>query len=263
MPRLAVVSDSHLSAANPDADQNWEAVLGHLEATVPELVIHGGDITADGNNVADDLGYARAKLDRIPSPWLAVPGNHDLGGPETDPVLIHDRRDRYQEVFGDRFWTAELGSWRLVGLDSETLISGRVEDEPWWSWTAEQLRGDRPILVVLHRPVAPIADGEREVGRRFIGEPNRSRLRRLLDAGPVEVVISGHAHQWRNGRVDGIRWIWAPSTWAMVGRQAEPVLGHKAVGILELDLDAIDDAELVVPTGMVGHVFSGRPSVLG
>lgn len=263
MPGLVVVSDSHLAAGNHEAAGNWDAVLAHLEATGPDLVIHAGDISANGNDDPAELTNARAQLDRIPVPWLAVPGNHDLGGPEQDPTGIAERRTRYEAVFGDRFWTVEHRGWRLVGLDSETLSSGLAADEDHWAWTAEQLSGRGPILVVLHRPLAPIAEGEQEIGRRFVGEPHRSRLRGLLADAPVEAVISGHAHQWRSARVDGIRWIWAPSTWAVVARQAEPVIGHKAVGVVELDLDAVDEARTVLPVGMTPHVHDGRPTVLG
>jgi len=47
MARLTVVSDSHLSTRTPEADENWTAVLQHVLASRPDLVIHAGDLSLD------------------------------------------------------------------------------------------------------------------------------------------------------------------------------------------------------------------------
>jgi len=39
---VIIVSDTHLSPAAPEAEANWDAVLGHVSAAAPELVIHSG-----------------------------------------------------------------------------------------------------------------------------------------------------------------------------------------------------------------------------
>jgi predicted phosphodiesterase len=41
--RVTVVSDSHLSARNPDASRHWDSVVEHLAADPPDLVVHAGD----------------------------------------------------------------------------------------------------------------------------------------------------------------------------------------------------------------------------
>src|SRR5579859_7884059 len=77
--RVILVSDTHLSASAPQALANWDAALGYIGACAPELVIHLGDLSMDGAGNAADLRYGRAQLDRLPVPWRAVPGNHDIG----------------------------------------------------------------------------------------------------------------------------------------------------------------------------------------
>ena len=42
--RLAIVSDTHLSSATPEADANWDAVVRHVDETRPDLVLHLGDL---------------------------------------------------------------------------------------------------------------------------------------------------------------------------------------------------------------------------
>ncbi|HEX6420490.1 MAG TPA: metallophosphoesterase, partial [Acidimicrobiales bacterium] len=76
-PRLLVVSDTHLSPRTPEADTNWDAVVRHVAATRPDLVVHAGDVSLDGALAPGDLDHARRRLDRLPVPWRAVPGNHD------------------------------------------------------------------------------------------------------------------------------------------------------------------------------------------
>ena len=256
MPSIAVVSDSHISMANPDAGRNWDAVIEHLTVTRPDLVIHAGDVTARGLDSSVDLGHARSQLDRLPVPWLVVPGNHDVGVPDVAWRVTTRRRARFEAAFGPRFWVSEQGDWRIVGLDTEALASGHLDDEASWAWTADQLSTDRPTVVVMHRPLAPLADDEADADRRYLAEPGRTRLRRLLDEAPVEIVVSGHLHQWRNLVSGSIRWIWAPSTWAAIDPTVQPVIGEKTVGLVELDLAAPEQARLVRPAGIEHHLTS-------
>jgi hypothetical protein len=43
--QVFVVSDSHLSAATPEAPANWEGVLAHVTDAAPDIVLHRGDRT--------------------------------------------------------------------------------------------------------------------------------------------------------------------------------------------------------------------------
>jgi 3',5'-cyclic AMP phosphodiesterase CpdA len=77
--RVILVSDTHLSASAPQAQANWDAVVGYVGACSPDLVIHLGDLSLDGASDAAGLRRGRTQLDRLPAPWHAVPGNHDIG----------------------------------------------------------------------------------------------------------------------------------------------------------------------------------------
>ena len=50
-------------------------------------------------------------LDALPVPWLAIPGNHDIGdlGATSSPVDDR-RRAAYQEAFGPTTWSVPLGT---------------------------------------------------------------------------------------------------------------------------------------------------------
>lgn len=263
MPSIAVVSDSHLSPANPDGDRNWDAVVDHVARTEPDLVLHAGDISADGMDLDADLIHAKAQLDRLPVPWLAIPGNHDLGIPQPERELTMERRARYEDVFGDRFWVAEFDRWRIVGLDAEELVSDHADDEAAWAWTAERLATDRPTVVLIHRPVAPSAAGLPaddplpQNGRRYLPWPDGQRLFDLLVDSPMVALVSGHIHQWRSNSIAGSQWISAPSTWAVIDRDKQPAVGEKVVGLVEFELEAPERARVVRPAGIEQHISGG------
>jgi hypothetical protein len=65
--RVILVSDTYPSASAPQAQANWDAVLGYVGACAPDLVIHLGDLSLDGARNAADLRYGRAQLDRLPA----------------------------------------------------------------------------------------------------------------------------------------------------------------------------------------------------
>ncbi len=64
--RVILVSDTHLSAAAPQAQANWDAVVSYVGACAPDLVIHLGDLSLDGAGNAVDLRHGRTQLDRLP-----------------------------------------------------------------------------------------------------------------------------------------------------------------------------------------------------
>ncbi len=251
MSRLLVVSDSHLSPRAPEADSNWTAVVDYAATADVNLVVHTGDISLDGASQAADLEHARAQLDRLGVPWLAIPGNHDLGDITGPHNAINDqRRHRYETVFGDRFWSTELGRWRLVGIDIQDLLCDGPDTMQWWQWLSGQLATDHPVAVFQHRPMTPTAADEFDEPRRYVTEPARARLQALYANGRVEVVVSGHVHQWRSLPLDRGHHVWAPSTWATMPDSFQATIGTKTVGIVDLDLDQPDQASLVVPAGM-------------
>ena len=130
--RVLVVADSHLSERNPEAGRNWSAVVAHVEAVAPDLVIHVGDITADGAHHPEDLDHARDQLARIEAPVHVLPGNHDLGdnpfGAPPEDVIDATRLDRYRQVFDADRWCVEVGAWRLLGIDTQLFDSGLADD---------------------------------------------------------------------------------------------------------------------------------------
>lgn len=262
--RVLHVSDSHLAPGVPYGDANWAAVVEHAATTRPDLVVHTGDITLDGAVDPAQLAYARGCLDDLPVPWVAIPGNHDLGDFD-DPVrpIDDERRTLYAAAFGDDRWSHDLGGWRLVGFDVQTLASDLGAAGALAEWVAAELSRPGPTALFIHRPLRPWG-GADDNPHRYVNEPWRTRLDELVRRHEVRLVASGHVHQSLAHDHDGVRHVWAPSSWAALPDYIQPVIGVKQTGVVELGLgaDGAVDHRFVRPQGMadvVGGVDFASP----
>lgn len=247
---MAVVSDSHLSDRTPEAVANWRAAADDLAGDAPDVVVHAGDLVADGPGHAGDLPLGRRELDRLAAgldgacPVLAVPGNHDVGespgAPPPYPVVAPDLLARFRDVVGPDRWVHDVGSWRIVGLNALVMGSGlRDEEDAQWAWLAAALAGARHAVLVLHKPLAPPPDRpDAAAPHRFLPAADDARLRSVLAGTPVRAVVSGHVHQYRRHELGGVPQVWAPTTWAVLPEPLQPVIGEKTCGLLALSLEA-------------------------
>ncbi|MBX9931435.1 MAG: metallophosphoesterase [Methylobacterium sp.] len=104
MRRISQISDLHFGRTDPAA---VEGLVAELNGEPPDLIVASGDFTMAGRR--REYEEARAFLARLPRPWIAVPGNHDLSPyhitqrflkpfaryrryicPETEPVFEDD-----------------------------------------------------------------------------------------------------------------------------------------------------------------------------
>lgn len=261
MTQVTVVSDSHLSAGAPEAAANWDAVVEHVTATRPDLVVHAGDLTLDGAHRPDELLAARQQLDRLPVGWRAVPGNHDIGdnpglGWPSESEVDAARRQRWVDTIGADWWTTDLDDWTLVAVDAQLFGSGLDAEGEQWAWLEETLgegAADKPIVLVTHKPLTA---AETELAEapwyRFAPPVARRRLTDLIERRCVPLVLSGHVHQFRVLDVGSRRHVWAPTTWAVLPESLQPSYGAKRCGVVELGLAAGGefDVSMVEPAAM-------------
>jgi 3',5'-cyclic AMP phosphodiesterase CpdA len=259
--RVILVSDTHLSASAPQAQANWDTVLRYIDVCAPDLVMHLGDLSLDGAGNAADLRYGRAQLDRLPVPWRAVPGNHDIGdnpwpGAPAGGAVDGARHQRWLDAVGPGHWLVQVSGWTLLGVNAQLLGSGLEAEAAQWSWLDEQVgrhRGRQPIALITHKPVtAAGTELATAPPYRFWPPQARGRLARLFGGTPPALVISGHVHQYRLLRLNGTGHLWAPTTWAVLPDHVQPVLGAKRCGVVSLSLAAgtLQEQQLIEPPGL-------------
>jgi 3',5'-cyclic AMP phosphodiesterase CpdA len=263
-----VVSDSHLTTRVANTDRNWAAALRHIESAEPDLVVHAGDVSMDGARDPGELRDARTQMDKVPAPWRAIPGNHDVGDTvsahvDPDEFVTADRVARWRDLFGPDRWTADLGRWRLIGVNAQLFGSGLPAEAEQWDFMEDELGrllgAQRRLLLVIHKPVAASgAELAAAPAYRFVPTPARDRLWQGAQGAGVHAVLSGHVHQARVFEVDGVTQLWAPTTWAVLPETMQQTVGAKRCGVMQLELP--DDGplahEVVEPDGMAQLVIS-------
>jgi Icc protein len=176
------LSDTHLTAtpggpvSGADPDRRLAAVLRAWSdlGEQADLVVVSGDDADDASAEA----YARlaAVLQPLGAPILALAGNHDV--PEGVAA-----------AFGGAA-TAEVGAWRIVGLDSSRpeQVHGTV-DVPAALRLLDAL-DDRPTVVGIHHPPR-----SRSTHAWFRLDGAEDLLEGLARRPHVRAVISGHVHE--------------------------------------------------------------------
>ena len=216
--KIIQVSDTHLSRKWAYFQDNWEAFLDCINDERPDFIFVTGDMCFNGSKRADDLVYARRQMERLPAPWRAIPGNHDIGDTPPDPRLkgpiTTARRARYRRQFGPDFWVEDLGDWRFIGINAQLLDSGLTAENTQMKMLDSALgsANDLSIAILTHKPL--FIRNSNETGRSpsSIWPRSRKRLLSLCKQYSVKLVASGHRHCYRSMRYGSTRLIWAPPT---------------------------------------------------
>jgi len=262
--RIALITDSHLSPRAPECVANWHAARRAVERLSPELTVHLGDISLDGQTHPDELDFAAALVQRWPTEMRCLPGNHDMGDGSGEVPLDDALLASYLRLFGPDHWSLAVDSWLLLGINAQLLGSGTPQEFEQWRWLEALLACASPsttrTALFLHRPLARVRPSDPKDRGRYVARAARERL---LD-GPLRptlrLVISGHTHQYLDVVASGVRHVWMPSSGFVLPDEMQARVGEKLVGIGLLDLD--DETmrfDLCCPDGMVRHELSAMP----
>jgi len=267
--RIIFVTDSHLAPALGAFTDNWNAArnfVGHLVAhRLADLTIHLGDITMHGIDEPQQLHFARDLTRDWPTPLYFVPGNHDIGDNPPGPTnaaahpLDEVRLQQYRQLFGPDYWLREIGDWQLLGLNAQLFGSDTQSEIEQWRWleAALKARASRPTIVCLHKPLFRENPSDPQPHIRYVPLGPRQRLLAAVSALNVQLIISGHTHQYLNRRLQGLRHIWLPSTAFYIPDHYQERIGEKIIGLGALTLAAHTcEFDLVSPPTMMRHNIS-------
>ncbi|MFC0677869.1 calcineurin-like phosphoesterase C-terminal domain-containing protein [Lysobacter korlensis] len=167
-------------------------------APAADLGLTLGDVVARGRtDLYPSLDKATARLQ---TPWLHVPGNHDMdSGAGGDADALHS----FVQHYGPDTFAWEEPQATFVLLDDvirlppgqqPAYVGGlREEQFTFLERYLATVPTDRLLVVALHIPLFDAAPG-RETFRRA----DRERLFSLLQRFPKRLVLSGHSHAQRH-----------------------------------------------------------------
>ena len=189
MSVLLQISDTHFGTEQAPVVAALEALV---RDTQPALVVLSGDITQRATRA--QFGAARAFMDRLGVPWIAIPGNHDI------PLLqigarLFNPYGRYAEAFGTNL-EPEFSSpdWLVLAVNTTRWYrhaDGEVS-EAQIARVAQRLASATPAqrrVVVTHQPV--LVTRPEDESNRLHGAD--AALRRWAAAG-ADLVLGGHIH---------------------------------------------------------------------
>ena len=242
--QIALITDTHLSAAAAAFRENTDAARAWVARARPDLTVHLGDITVDGSKYPEQLPYARDVFADWPSALRFLPGNHDIGD-NVDPHhhSAHEARvnaarlARYHEAFGADRWSFQAEGWTIVGLNALLFGAGSDEERAQLAWLDEVLAATGgPLGLMLHKPLYRNGPADTERHHRYLPIPARLDLCERLAAKDLRFVLCGHTHQLRRVRIDGVEHVWAPSTAFIIPDGMQERIGDKIVGLMTLTL---------------------------
>jgi hypothetical protein len=151
-----------------------------VEELAPSRLLLAGDIAYQNGSAGDFADNFDPDWGRFRSIWLAVPGNHEYRT---------GKAAGYRAYFADAgglWWSRKVGSWRVIGLDSERV--GSSKQKRWLKRTLKKYNGT-PTLVMWHRP--RYSRGEHSDQRDTAG------LYRLVKRDKdVKLLLWGHDHDY-------------------------------------------------------------------
>ncbi|MCW6535430.1 metallophosphoesterase [Sphingomonas sp. MMSM24] len=230
-----------------DFVSNAVAAIDWINGDGFDLVIHLGDVTADGIAAPRQVEEAKTVLDRLDVPLLCVPGNHDIGdNPVPGRALGEKPFDAaalglFRTAFGADHWLYPAGDWALIGLNAQLFNTDSAEETRQFDWLCGALAAvDGPIGLFLHKPWLRVALSDQERHPRYVPLEQRLALAEVLAGHDLRFVASGHTHQLRRLAVDGVEHFWVPSTAFVVPDRMQEWIGEKIVGAAVLTLDGGD-----------------------
>lgn len=211
---IAHISDLHVLESPDPSNGSLAGNAARLHETIasicalqraPDIAVITGDISHEGTE--DDYAFCRSLLEKLPCPFLVIPGNHDdrkimrqvfpIAGADADP-------DFYQ-------FDCNAFPLRIIGIDTlePGQVGGSIRPEKL-DWIREALlHSEKPVLILMHHPPYPFGhadnpDMQCTDGSDALAEMIRKNAR-------VAAILCGHLHLMTSSIFADVTALSAPS----------------------------------------------------
>jgi 3',5'-cyclic AMP phosphodiesterase CpdA len=183
------LSDLHFGRVNQQA---ISPLIEAITQITPDLVTVSGDLTQRART--QQFKEARAFLDRLPTPQIVVPGNHDVPLHNVVARFLQPLRKYRRHITDDLqpfYSDDEIAVLGVNTARSLTIKEGRINEEQV-AWMRERLYACDPgvvKIVVTHHPF-DLPEGHDE--RDLVGR-SRMAMEALACCG-ADLFLAGHLH---------------------------------------------------------------------
>lgn len=202
--KLAVVGDNQYKSAI------FSTILHYIKEESPAALLHLGDMVQEPWRDRDwrdyFLGPLRSSSVAPSIPLIITQGNHDIIDGEVNPrfpspITLPDKPT-------GSYYALSLGSARVIILDTN------MEDDAQVEWLREELASEscrRASFRIIAVHVPPFIEYWNprawRKGERRWPEYVRERLLPVWERGSVDLVLSGHQHNYQRGERAGITYV--------------------------------------------------------
>lgn len=227
---FGIITDTHIRPpqgdnsspfpVNDKANQRARYAAKLLAKQNPAFTVHMGDVvhTLPAMPLYDDACVeAHSILEPLQPNLHFMPGNHDIGDkpmPASPAASVTESAaERYQKHFGEPWHCFEFEDSLFVIINSSLLNSGsdaESEQAKWLEATLTEKSGKRIFLFSHYPPFIHAADELEHYDN--IASPAREWLLDIVKKYQVEVLFSGHVHQFFYNTIENTTFYCLPPT---------------------------------------------------
>ena len=195
MRTIVHLSDTHFGRVDPAI---IDPIVGIIRDIKPDLVAVSGDLTQRARSL--QFKEARAFLERLPTPQIIVPGNHDIPLHNVFSRFFRPLRKYREYITTDMqpfYFDEEIAVLGVTTARSLTIKGGRINEEQVAVMREKlcALSGDITKVIVSHHPFdLPESQDEGDIAGR-----SGMAMQAFAECG-ADVFLAGHLHVSHTGQ---------------------------------------------------------------
>lgn len=193
MKRILHISDLHFGRLIPEVVTALKHKIAELD---PELVIISGDLTQRAKT--SEFIEASNFLGALPSPYLIVPGNHDLSTYRVHERFLYPWKKWQRFIAEDLEPTTETATYKVIGINTARRVGNSMD------WSRGRINAQQTKRINAFFETASTQQIKILVAHHPFWLPTGHEQRGLISGceeafenfqtnGP-DIILSGHVH---------------------------------------------------------------------